>query len=340
MALRLAVKISLISAIIFLNSVILLRIPLIAEAATKVSLSQITTDGSQQSTPVIFKNKAIWTDWKNSAKTDLDIFQYDLNTKKESPLIVKPGQQWAVGLNEKYVIYNQYFADDPKSYDIRAYNLQTGKELVITDDLGSQEASDFEGSTIIYIDGGACGKLFSYDLNSKVRRLITDTACAPARIWNNIIVWANAAPNGTNIYGFDRNTSRQFDIVADDGFQEVPDINGDSVVYLDRRSGAYGDYNAIKVKNLKTGVTKTLYESSTDALNNPAISNKYAVWSQSSVQHVGGVMAANLKTGEVFEVQSQGPHQNSHTAPSIWENIAVWQAWRIGNGDIYGAAFR
>ena len=63
------------------------------------------------------------------------------------------------------------------------------------------------------------------------------------------------------------------------------------------------------------------------------------MWSESSATHVGGVKGANLRTGEVFEVQDQGPHQNSHTMPSIWRNIAVWQAFRTGNGDIYGSEF-
>ena len=88
---------------------------------------------------------------------------------------------------------------------------------------------------------------------------------------------------------------------------------------------------------VKMGSVKTIYEGSTDALGSPAISNKYIVWSQSSAQHIGGVMGANIKTGEVFEAQPQGSHQNSHTTPSIWKDTAVWMAWRTGNGDIYGA---
>ena len=48
-----------------------------------------------------------------------------------------------------------------------------------------------------------------------------------------------------------------------------------------------------------------------------------------------GLIAA--KTGEIFEIQEQGPHQNGVIAPQLGGNIAAWMAWRTGNGDIYVA---
>ena len=138
---------------------------------------------------------------------------------------------------------------------------------------------------------------------------------------------------------YDLKKNELFDISTESGFQESANIFGDKVVWLDYVTGARGDYNAIKMKDLKTGEVTTIYESSTDSLQSPSVSNKYVVWSQSSAQHVGGVRGANLKTGEIFEVQPQGSHQNSHTSTAIWKDTAVWMSFRTGNGDIYGATF-
>lgn len=127
------------------------------------------------------------------------------------------------------------------------------------------------------------------------------------------------------------------DVVTDANFQESPNIFGDNVVYVEYTTGSIGDYQAIKMKNIWSGIKKTIYESTSSAVQWPSISDKYVVWSEAPVAHVNSVKAADLKTGEVFELQEAGPHQNSHTATSIWNDTAVWMSWRTGNGDVYGA---
>ena len=176
-----------------------------------------------------------------------------------------------------------------------------------------------------------------YDIRSKDTRQIFNSTCQPLRISRDILVFPEGNPNGTNIKGYNIEDDELFDVSTDGGFQESANIFGDKVVWLDYITGARGDYNAIKMKDLDTGEVKTIYESSIDSLQSPAVSDKYVVWSQSSAQHVGGVRGANLRTGEVFEVQPQGSHQNSHTSTSIWKDTAVWMSFRTGNGDIYGA---
>ena len=89
------------------------------------------------------------------------------------------------------------------------------------------------------------------------------------------------------------------------------------------------------MKNLKTGKRTVIYETSTNSLQSPSISNRYVVWSESPSMHVNSIKVADLKTGEVFELQAAGPHQNSHTSTSIWKDTAAWMSWRTGNGDIY-----
>lgn len=93
----------------------------------------------------------------------------------------------------------------------------------------------------------------------------------------------------------------------------------------------------MKVKNLRNNKVTTIYETNTNSINWPSISDRYVVWSEAPEVYVNSIKAADLKTGEIFELQASGPNQNTHTFTSIWKNIAAWGSSRTGNGDIYGA---
>ena len=320
----------------FIASILVLLIsslfywPSIVKAATVVNTFQITSEGSQQTSPFIYNNLVVYASLS-------DIWGYDLETNANFPILEKENQQFTTGFYKNLIIYENSSPD--LSTDVYMYNLTNNKDTLVAGGTGSQGNGVTNGKVVVYIDGGACGSLHAYNIKEKTTSQTSDTACSPVRISGDNVVWAYAAPGGTNIYGYNLKDNSPFDVITDVDFQESPNIFENKAVWLHYTTGAYGDYNAIKLKDLNTGEVKTIYESSTDSLQSPSVSNKYVVWSQSSAQHVGGVRGANLKTGEVFEVQPQGPHQNSHTSTSIWKDTAVWMSWRTGNGDIYGAIF-
>lgn len=306
--------------------------PVFVNASTGVSLFQITNDGIQQTSPFIYRNLVLYT-------SSSDIWGYNLKTEQNFPVTEKEGQQFLTGFYGNLVIYENT-PPGGSTTDLWMYNLKTKKDTLVAGGEGSQTSGVTNGWVVVYIDGGACGKLSSYNIWSKITTKLVELTCHPVRIWQHVVFFPEADPEGTNIKGYNLLTNEAFNIASGDDFQEVPNIYQGTVVWLHRLSGSLGDYNAIKTKNLLTGIEKTIYESSTTTLNWPAISNRYVVWSESSANNIGGIKAADLKTGEVFEVQEQGPHQNSHTIPAIWKNTAVWMAWRTGNGDIYGAKFQ
>lgn len=320
---------------LFLALFLLFQSYFIVQAATSVNLFQITSDGSQQKDAQVYKDTVAYTNFGGTG--GIDIWEYDLKTQQNFPIIDKPGQQFLTSLYKDWVVYDD-FDDSTQHYSVRLYSLKTKEDILIAGEPGSRSGGVTNGRYVVYIEGGACGQIHAYNLKSLVDIVISSTGCSPVRISDDTVVWVNGAPGGSNIYGYDLQKNEALDIVTDPDFQESPNIFGDNVVYVEYTTGGLGDYQAIKMKNLRTGKKTTTYESTSSALQWPAISDKYVVWSESTAQHVGGVMGANLKTGEVFEIQPQGSHQNSHTMPSIWKDTAAWMAWRTGNGDIYGAA--
>ncbi len=307
-----------------------------AQASTTINLFQITTDGSQQKDPFIYKNSVVYNSYG-------DIWGYDLETKENFPILEKEGEQYLTSFyknSEKNMIVYEDVNDSNLDYDVRLYNVITHEDVLIAGGFGSQTGGVTNGKVIVYINGGACGSLHIYNIRKKTTKQIENFTCSPLRISGDILVYPIADPQGTNIKGHNTNTGEFFDVIIEEGFQESADTSKNKVVWVHYTTGALGDYNAIKLKDLETGEIKTIYESTSTTLQAPAISNRYIVWSESSAQHVNGIKGYDLKRGEVFEVQPQGSHQNSHTIPAIYDNTAVWMSFRTGNGDIYGAKFR
>lgn len=260
-----------------------------------------------------------------------DIYAYDLRTKETSVVIQKPGLQYVTGVWRDFVVYEDV-DETTQDYDIRLFERRRGRDVLISGDPNVSETNGAtNGREVVYIRGGACGSLNSFSIIKRKSTQIAPSVCSPVRIWQENVVFPVNDPGGTNIQGYNFRTKSLFDVTTESNFQEVPNIYNDTVIWLDRTTGTYGDPHKIVTKNLRTGEIKLIYES-TDALNWPAISRRYAVWSQSSAPNIGGLRGADLRTGEIFEIQPQYPVQNSTLTPAIWTNVLAWS-----NGGVYGA---
>ena len=296
--------------------------------AVSVNTFQVTTDGSQQKDAFVYKDLIAYDSLS-------DIWGYNLETHENFSIIHKDGQQYITDLYNNLIVY-QDIPPSSSSGDIRLYNIKTGKDTLIIGGPNSYSSGGINGDYVIYLDGGACGSLYTYHIRKNQTQHIVDNVCSP-KISDDIIYWGQGAPGGSDIRGYDLQRKKFIDIAVEDGFQESADIYDNNVVWYQYDSGSYGTYQAIIMKNLKTGKRKVIYETNTNSLQYPSISNRYVVWSESPSANVNSIKAADLKTGEVFEVQAPGPHQNSHTTTSIWKDTAAWMSWRTGNGDIYAA---
>ncbi len=300
--------------------------------ATTASTFRVTSGSQREDWPMIHKDAVYWSDGFG------EIHGYNFKNGQESLLAKVGGQLPAdfyapIAYDGRYLVYNTY--SETRGYNVRVYDMRRNKDIVVTDEIGSNWATDYDQNTVVYIKGGACGTLYAFDARLQRKTLITESACGPARISGSIVVWGYAAPGGSNIYGYDLRRNRQFDIATANGIQESPDIYDNTVVWTH-----YGDGTntfAVYMKDLRKG-TETLFHSSTQyTMSWPAISKRYVVWGKNTSQHVAGVEGYDLKTHEIFEIQEPGPHQNGNISPVIEGNIAAWFTWRTGNGDIYAA---
>lgn len=294
--------------------------------AVTANTFRVTTDGSQQKDAFVYKEIIAYDSLS-------DIWGYDLTTNENYPIIQRDGRQYITDFFKNLIVYTD-IPPDSSDEDVRLYNIKTGDDTLIIGEPNSYSNGGTNGVFVIYLKGGACGDLYAYNILSNLTQHIIDNVCTP-KISDNIVYWGVGALGGSDIRGYDLGGNQFIDIAVEDGFQESADIYGDNVVWYQYDSGNYGTYQAIVLKNLKTGVRKVIYETSTNSLQYPSISNGYVVWSESPSTHVNSINAADLRTGEVFAVQEPGPHQNSHTMTSIWNDTAAWMSWRTGNGDIY-----
>lgn len=289
-----------------------------------VDVYRLTFGFYREDWPVIHKDTILWVDPRDGGT----VYAYNIKEQREFPFFPEglplKNLYGLVGFDGRYIVYISL--SDSNSYDARLYDVLKGEDIAITDELGSQFASDFDKDTIVYIDGDACGKLFAYDLKSKNKKVLTETICGQAKISKDIVVW----PYGSNIYGYDFKKDETF-LITDNGGH--PDIYKDNVVWLSVEEG----FTKVHLKNLNNGESKILHQTSEYGITYPAISDRYVIWGKTTAQDIAGVEGIDLVTGEIFEIQEQGSHQNGVIPPTIDGNVAAWMAWRTGNGDIYSA---
>lgn len=301
----------------------------IASASTQIDTFRVTYTSQSEKWTTIYKNNIYWLNPQGI------IMGFDTIQKKEFPLFEKdqPLKDLfaIISYDGRYLVYNRY---DNISYNVSVYDTVKKVNLDVTDGTGSRWATDFDNNTIVYIDGGGYGDLYTYNIKNKNRTLIAHNAAVP-KISGKYIVWYISTGSGIyDIQAYDLKKKQLINIPnPDNASRSSPDIYGNKVVFQYQKNGL----NSVRLFNLNKAKEKILVESTSYYMSMPSISDKYVVWGKNTAQHISGVEGINLITGEVFEIQEQGAHQNGNLTPLIEKNIVSWMAWRTGNGDIYGS---
>src|SRR3990167_3141619 len=123
-----------------------------------VELLQLTAGFYREDWPAIYKDKILWV-------AEGIIYVYDVKEKTTAPFFesTQPLTNFysLIAYDGRYIIYNQY---DGISYNVSAYDTKKSKDIPITSGTGSHSVTGYDNKTVVYIDGGACGKLYAYDI--------------------------------------------------------------------------------------------------------------------------------------------------------------------------------
>ncbi len=114
-------------------------------AAPKITETRITTDKSDQYSPVIHGNKIVWKDDRNG---NWDIYIYDLSTKKQI-LLLNTSIQWDPDIYGDRVVWMD---NRNGNWDIYMQDLATKKQTRITTDGAWQISPAIYGDKIVWQD--------------------------------------------------------------------------------------------------------------------------------------------------------------------------------------------
>jgi len=73
--------------------------------ASNITETQITTNASDQYSPVIYGNKIVWQDYRNG---NWDIYIYDLSTKKETQITTNTSDQYSPAIYGDRIVWVDY----------------------------------------------------------------------------------------------------------------------------------------------------------------------------------------------------------------------------------------
>jgi beta propeller repeat protein len=307
--------------------------------------TQITTNGSEQFSPVIYEDRIVWTDWRNG---DLylngDIYMYNISTSTETQITTNNSNQ---GYPDIYGDTIVWVDERNGNLDIYMYDLSTSTETQITTNESNQGGPAIYGDRIVWLDGRNSGSVpddgfggfdvYMYDLSTKKETRITKSTIAAnpdlgvtVDIYDNKIVWGPDM-DGSNISVYDLSTGRQENVSSALQLYNIA-FSGNRIVGTNNREGREG---VVNMYDLSTA-TETKITADFSAYGGPDISGNRIVWPDFRNSDQPGELDLymyDLSTSTEARITTS--KSVAWSAPSIYGDRIVWCDERNGNGDIY-----
>ncbi|PKL70681.1 MAG: hypothetical protein CVV30_04850 [Methanomicrobiales archaeon HGW-Methanomicrobiales-1] len=235
---------------------------------TETLISSLLQDGTPKNAsgfdehPVaISGNRVVWT-------TDMAIRMYDLTTRKQSTLYEKSDDFSHLvflypGISGDTIVWTeQPFAAASHTPDIIAYNLTTGKKIIVAHGAWDKTGVRIDGSRIVWEDyrsGGASRDIYLYDLATGKEQVIgTRTGIqAEPEISGDRIVWSDHRDQNWDVYMYDITTGKETLVATGIKEQEAADISCDRVIWMERPSmllyNPYDESNRLMMYDISSG---------------------------------------------------------------------------------------
>jgi len=237
--------------------------------------TQITNNGSNHYSPVIYRNKVAWMEWYVNPVDLVDggFYMQDISTKKQRLIMTFSDLVDNSAIYGDKIVFEIYNVASPGVY---IYSLSTSKLETISESafypaiygnkivsVGYQDGIPGDGSDNIYI----------YDLSAKKQIQITTSGLAsnPA-IYKNKVVWQDSRNGNLDIYMYDISTRKETQITTNSSDSENPVVYGNSIVWQDNRNGNWDIYAYDLITHQQIHTTNK-----SDQVE-PSIDNNKVVW--------------------------------------------------------------
>ena len=235
---------------------------------TETLISSLLQDGTPKNAtmwgehPVaISGNRIVWT-------TDMGIRMYDITTGKQST-IIKNSDDFShlvflyPGISGDTIVWTeQKFAAGSHTPDIIAYNLTTGKKIIVSSGAWDKTGLRIDGSRIVWEDyrsGGASRDIYLYDLATGKEQAISTSVGIQAEpeISGDRIVWSDRRNQNWDVYLYDIATGEERVIATGINEQEAADISGNRIIWMEWPSlllyNPYDEGNRLMMYDISTG---------------------------------------------------------------------------------------
>jgi beta propeller repeat protein len=193
--------------------------------------TQITTNESNQSGPVIYGDRIVWTDDRNG---NYDVYMYDLSSSTETQITISESNQSDPAIYEDRIVW----ADDRNgNTDIYMYDLSSSTETQITTNESNQSDPAIYGDRIIWTDDrNGIADIYTPDVYMYNLSTFTETQIAgsegffeygPAIYGDRIVYMSEGA--GDLVWMYDLSTS-ELTFIAYDAWNPV--IYGERIVWM------------------------------------------------------------------------------------------------------------
>jgi beta propeller repeat protein len=200
-------------------------------------------------------NQVVWLERaaveSASGGADDRIWLYDMAAGAASRIMAPAGPKSAVAVDAGLIVW----AGRGDNLGVWVHDTATDQRLRVATSLAS--SVDISGSRVVW--STATGDVYGFDLRTRRRFSVCQAAGmqADVHIDGELIVWwdgraAHSEGTGSaggrvrgDIYAFDLSSGKEVAVCTDKAAQESPRVSGDTVVWLDDRSGRWQVRGAI-----------------------------------------------------------------------------------------------